>query len=103
MTRNANGRRGVSDPRRSNFVGPYTPVSAGDYLAGSNHVLPTGGHAKFEAGLSAMTFLRPQQIVEYDRSALEQVADDIVRFAEAENLPAHGEAVIARFRQVGEG
>lgn len=85
------------------FVGPYTPVSAGDYLAGSNHVLPTGGHAKFEAGLSAMTFLRPQQIVEYDRSALEQVADDIVRFAEAENLPAHGEAVTARFRQVGEG
>ena len=79
------------------FLGPYTPVSAGDYLAGSNHVLPTGGQAKFQSGLSAMTFLRPQQIVEYSREALAEVADDIVRFANAEDLPAHGEAVTARF------
>lgn len=79
------------------FVGPYTPVSAGDYLAGSNHVLPTGGQAKFQSGLSAMTFLRPQQIVEYSEGALREVAEDIVRFAVAENLPAHGEAVTARF------
>jgi histidinol dehydrogenase len=79
------------------FLGSYTPVSAGDYLAGSNHVLPTGGQAKFQSGLSAMTFLRPQQIVEYSREALAEVADDIVRFANAEDLPAHGEAVAARF------
>ena len=84
------------------FLGPHTPVSAGDYLAGSNHVLPTGGQAKFQSGLSASTFLRPQQIVEYNRDALFGVADDIIRFAEAENLPAHGEAITARFSADGE-
>lgn len=81
------------------FLGPYTPVSAGDYLAGSNHVLPTGGQARFQAGLSAMTFLRPQQIVEYSQEALAAVADDIVRFANAEDLPAHGEAITSRFNE----
>lgn len=79
------------------FVGPYTPVSLGDYLAGSNHVLPTGGQARYGAGLSAATFLRPQQVVEYDRAALSEVRDAIVTLAEAEALPAHGEAVTARF------
>ena len=79
------------------FLGAFTPVSAGDYLAGSNHVLPTGGQARFQSGLSAMTFLRPQQLVDYSREALQEVASDIVRFAEAEDLPAHGEAVTARF------
>lgn len=79
------------------FLGSHTPVSAGDYMAGSNHVLPTGGQAKFQSGLSAMTFLRPQQIVDYSREALAEVAPDIVRFANAEDLPAHGEAVTARF------
>ncbi|SIR62758.1 histidinol dehydrogenase [Microbacterium sp. RURRCA19A] len=79
------------------FVGPYTPVSLGDYLAGSNHVLPTGGQARYSAGLSAATFLRPQQVVEYDRGALEAVHESIVTLAEAEALPAHGEAVTARF------
>jgi histidinol dehydrogenase len=79
------------------FLGEFTPVSAGDYLAGSNHVLPTGGQARFQSGLSAMTFLRPQQLVDYSREALQEVAPDIVRFAEAEDLPAHGDAVTARF------
>lgn len=79
------------------FVGPYTPVSLGDYLAGSNHVLPTGGQARYGAGLSAATFLRPQQVVEYDRAALQAVHESIVTLAEAEALPAHGEAVTARF------
>ncbi|MFJ6652668.1 histidinol dehydrogenase [Microbacterium sp. NPDC091313] len=79
------------------FVGRYTPVSLGDYLAGSNHVLPTGGQARYAAGLSAATFLRPQQVVEYDRDALAAVRDGIVALAEAEALPAHGEAVTARF------
>jgi histidinol dehydrogenase len=84
------------------FLGAFTPVSAGDYLAGSNHVLPTGGQARFQSGLSAMTFLRPQQLVDYSREALQEVAADIVRFAQAEDLPAHGEAVTARF-ETGEG
>jgi histidinol dehydrogenase len=81
------------------FVGDYTPVSAGDYLAGSNHVLPTGGAAKFSSGLSPMTFLRTQQIVDYDKSALLAIADHVVTFANAEDLPAHGEAVRERFRE----
>lgn len=79
------------------FVGDYSPVSLGDYLAGSNHVLPTGGQARYAAGLSASTFLRPQQVIAYDRGALESVRDDIVALATAEVLPAHGEAVTARF------
>lgn len=94
----------LSDPRPEDyvnagavFVGPYTPVSLGDYLAGSNHVLPTGGQARYGAGLSAATFLRPQQVVEYDRAALSAVHEAIVTLAQAEALPAHGEAVAARF------
>ncbi|MCR2819132.1 histidinol dehydrogenase [Microbacterium sp. zg.Y1090] len=79
------------------FVGAASPVSLGDYLAGSNHVLPTGGQARYAAGLSASTFLRPQQIITYDHDALAAVADAIVALADAEVLPAHGEAVTARF------
>lgn len=79
------------------FVGADSPVSLGDYLAGSNHVLPTGGQARYAAGLSASTFLRPQQIIDYDRAALAQVRADVVTLADAEDLPAHGEAVQARF------
>lgn len=79
------------------FVGAHAPVSLGDYLAGSNHVLPTGGQARYAAGLGAHTFVRPQQIITYDEAALADVAADIVALAEAENLPAHGEAVTARF------
>jgi len=79
------------------FLGAHTPVSLGDYLAGSNHVLPTGGQARYAAGLGAYTFLRPQQVISYDRAALAEVADAIVVLAETEQLPAHGEAVTARF------
>ncbi len=79
------------------FVGAYTPVSLGDYLAGSNHVLPTGGQARYASGLSASTFLRPQQVIDYDRAALQAVSAQIVALATAEALPAHGEAVTARF------
>jgi len=81
------------------FVGDFTPVSAGDYLAGSNHVLPTGGAAHFSSGLSPMTFLRTQQVIEYDKGALEAIADQVVTFAIAEDLPAHGDAVTARFTE----
>lgn len=79
------------------FVGGYTPVSLGDYLAGSNHVLPTGGTARFASGLGAHTFLRPQQIVRYDRDTLRKLEAPLVALAGAEGLPAHGEAVSARF------
>lgn len=79
------------------FVGPYSPVSLGDYLAGSNHVLPTGGQSRFSPGLGAYTFLRPQQVIRYDREALQAVAADIRVLAESENLPAHADAVAARF------
>ncbi len=79
------------------FVGQFSPVSLGDYCAGSNHVLPTGGSARFSAGLSAMTFLRQMQVIDYSRSALSQVAKHVLALSEAEDLPAHGEAVSARF------
>jgi histidinol dehydrogenase len=79
------------------FVGPHSPVSLGDYLAGSNHVLPTGGQARFGSGLGAYTFLRPQQVIHYDRVGLAEVAERLVALSEAEDLPAHGAAVTARF------
>ena len=79
------------------FVGDYSPVSLGDYMAGSSHVLPTGGSAKFGSGLGVHTFLRPQQIIEYTKAGLEPLAELIDDFARAEGLPAHGEAVTARF------
>ncbi|TFD33144.1 histidinol dehydrogenase [Cryobacterium cryoconiti] len=79
------------------FLGPHSPVSLGDYVAGSNHVLPTGGQARFSSGLGAYTFLRPQQVVSYSREALREVADHIAALSTAEALPAHGDAVTARF------
>jgi histidinol dehydrogenase len=80
------------------FVGPDSPVSLGDYLAGSNHVLPTGGQSRFSSGLSAATFLRPQQIIRYDHEALRALEGAIVALSSAEDLPAHGAAITARFR-----
>lgn len=80
------------------FVGPYAPVSLGDYMAGSNHVLPTGGCAHYASGLGVHSFLRAVQVIEYDAPALAVVADRIVALAQDEDLPAHGEAVVARFR-----
>jgi histidinol dehydrogenase len=80
------------------FVGAHSPVSLGDYCAGSNHVLPTGGTCAHTAGLSVQTFLRGIHVVDYSREALADVADHVVALAAAEDLPAHGEAVTARFR-----
>ncbi len=79
------------------FVGSYSPVSLGDYCAGSNHVLPTGGTATFASGLNTTTFLRALQVIEYSRDALEQVSAPILALSTAEDLPAHGDAVRARF------
>lgn len=79
------------------FVGPYAPVSLGDYSAGSNHVLPTGGCACHSSGLSVQSFLRGIHVVDYSREALADVAHHVVTLAEAEDLPAHGAAITARF------
>jgi histidinol-phosphate aminotransferase len=79
------------------FVGPWSPVSLGDYCAGSNHVLPTAGAAAHVGGLSVQTYLRSVQLIEYDVSALAATSSTVVTLAGAEDLPAHGAAVLARF------
>ncbi len=79
------------------FLGGYSPVSLGDYLAGSNHVLPTSGQARRSSGLSVYTFLRQQQVVDFKAGALSEVSDSLTKFADAEGLPAHGEAARIRF------
>lgn len=79
------------------FVGDHAPVALGDYAAGSNHVLPTGGTARFAAGLNASVFVRAQQIVRYSHEGLAGVRDAIETLAQEEDLPAHGRAVTARF------
>jgi histidinol dehydrogenase len=79
------------------FVGAFAPVSLGDYCAGSNHVLPTGGCACHSSGLSVQSFLRGIHVVDYTEAALRDVAGHVVTLAGAEDLPAHGEAVVARF------
>jgi histidinol dehydrogenase len=81
------------------FLGRYSPVSLGDYLAGSNHVLPTGGCACHSSGLSVQTFLRGLHFVRYNELAFREIASSVVAFAEAEDLPAHGEAIKARFER----
>lgn len=83
------------------FVGPHTPVSLGDYLAGSNHVLPTGGTARFAAGLSAQSFLKRMSLVEYTAEALATVAPLVTALGGAEDLLAHVEAVQVRVRGRG--
>lgn len=81
------------------FVGPHSPVSLGDYCAGSNHVLPTGGCACHSSGLSVQTFLRGVHLIEYNKAALEEVGEYVITLARAEDLPAHGEAITARFEE----
>jgi histidinol dehydrogenase len=78
------------------FVGEHSPVPLGDYLAGSNHVLPTGGTARFASGLGVTSFLRAVAVVDYSATALNAVADKVVALANAEDLPAHGDAIRAR-------
>ncbi len=80
------------------FLGDSSPVSLGDYLAGSNHVLPTAGQSRFSSGLGSYTFVRPQQVINYDRAALQNVEQAVLALSEAEDLPAHGAAISARFR-----
>ncbi|GGU12541.1 histidinol dehydrogenase [Nocardioides albus] len=79
------------------FVGSYAPVSLGDYCAGSNHVLPTGGCACHSSGLSVRAFTKSIHVVDYSREGLAAVKDHVVTLAEAEDLPGHGAAVSVRF------
>ena len=79
------------------FIGRFTPVSLGDYSAGSNHVLPTGGCACHSSGLSVQTFLKGVSFIEYDESAFTEIATNVITLANSEDLPAHGEAMSARF------
>jgi histidinol dehydrogenase len=79
------------------FLGGYSPVSLGDYLAGSNHVLPTRGQATRSAGLSVFSFLRPQNVIRFDREGLAKVVDQLEIFSNAEGLPGHGAAGRIRF------
>ena len=79
------------------FIGGYSPVSLGDYMAGSNHVLPVNQQSKFGAGLSVHTFLRAQQVIDYGKEALSETLSHIDSLANEEGLPAHFEAIQARF------
>ena len=83
--------------RKAGKPGPFTPVSLGDYCAGSNHVLPTAGCACHSSGLNVKSFLKAVNVISYDRSALSEVARHVEVFAESEDLPAHGAAVTRRF------
>ncbi|MCV7095422.1 histidinol dehydrogenase [Mycobacterium kubicae] len=81
------------------FVGAWSPVSLGDYCAGSNHVLPTAGCARHSSGLSVQTFLRGIHVVDYSEAALKDVSGHVITLAKAEDLPAHGEAIRRRFER----
>jgi histidinol dehydrogenase len=78
------------------FLGRYTPVAVGDYVAGPSHTLPTGGTARWASGLTARDFLRSMSVIEYDREALAADAEDILRLAEVEGFPAHAASVTKR-------
>ncbi len=82
--------------RARSSLAEHSPVPLGDYLAGSNHVLPTGGTARFASGLGVTSFLRAVSVIEYDAAALAAVGDKVIALANAEDLPAHGEAIRAR-------
>lgn len=101
MTRDAAGVAARIRNAGAIFVGDYSPVSLGDYCAGSNHVLPTSGTAAFSSGLNVTTFLRAIQVVDYSKDALAEVSAHIVSLSRAEDLPAHGDAVTARFSSPG--
>ena len=82
------------------FIGRFSPVSLGDYSAGSNHVLPTGGCACHSSGLSVQTFLRGLHFIEYDKKAFTEIIETVVTLAQSEDLPAHGEAMTARLENL---
>ena len=100
QTRNAHGDAAKIRNAGAVFIGRFTPVSLGDYSAGSNHVLPTGGCACHSSGLSVQTFLRGLHFIEYGQKAFTDIVDTVVTLANAEDLPAHGEAMTARLENL---
>ena len=82
------------------FIGRFSPVSLGDYSAGSNHVLPTGGCACHSSGLSVQTFLRGLHFIKYEKQAFIDIAPTVITLANSEDLPAHGEAMSARLENL---
>ena len=97
QTADAEERAGLITNAGAIFVGSWSPVSLGDYCAGSNHVLPTAGCACHSSGLSVRSFLKAVHVVNYSRDALREVAGHVVTLADAEDLPGHGAAVSVRF------
>lgn len=97
----ANSRKDAEQIRNAGavFIGRFSPVSLGDYSAGSNHVLPTGGCACHSSGLSVQSFLRGIHYIEYGEAAFTDIASTVITLANAEDLPAHGEAMSARFEE----
>ena len=100
QTRNASSDAAKIRNAGAVFIGRFTPVSLGDYSAGSNHVLPTGGCACHSSGLSVQTFLRGLHFIEYDQKAFIDSVDTVVTLANAEDLPAHGQAMTARLENL---
>ena len=99
-TKNSSADAGKIRNAGAVFIGRFSPVSLGDYSAGSNHVLPTGGCACHSSGLSVQTFLRGLHFIEYDQKAFTDIAPTVITLAEAEDLPAHGEAMSARMENL---
>ncbi|MDD5440519.1 MAG: histidinol dehydrogenase [Candidatus Omnitrophica bacterium] len=81
------------------FIGPYTPVTIGDYVAGPSHVLPTGGTARFFSGLCVESFLKKSHIIQYSKKALEEVKEAVEKLTAIEHLPKHMDAVNIRFEK----
>ena len=100
QTRNARADAAKIRNAGAVFIGRFSPVSLGDYSAGSNHVLPTGGCACHSSGLSVQTFLRGLHFIEYDQKAFNDILDTVVTLANSEDLPAHGEAMTARLENL---
>ena len=80
------------------FLGPYSPVAAGDYASGPNHVLPTGGNARRVGGLSVDTFMRSSTVQRLSRDALADLSDTVTTLARTEGLDAHADSVDRRFQ-----
>ncbi|EPH02734.1 histidinol dehydrogenase [Propionibacterium sp. oral taxon 192 str. F0372] len=81
------------------FVGPYSPVPLGDYSAGSTHVLPTSGAARYSSGLTVRSFMKSVHIIQYDAQGLAEIGDRVMAFADAENLPGHANAIRVRLKE----
>lgn len=100
QTRNARSDAALVRNAGAVFIGRFSPVSLGDYSAGSNHVLPTGGCACHSSGLSVQTFLRGLHFIEYDKKAFTDLVDTVVTLANSEDLPAHGQAMTTRLENL---